>query len=56
MPSGSDQDQTAAAATRVALLDRLASEQMTVLGFHLPGNGLGRVERDGDAYRFVQEG
>ena len=56
MPSGSDQDQDMAAATRTALLDQLAAEQMQVLGFHLPGDGIGRVERDGDAYRFVQEG
>ena len=51
--SGSDQDAEQAAATRVALLDRLASEQMRMVGFHLPQGGMGRVERDGSAYRFV---
>lgn len=53
--SGADQDQDQGAATRVSLLDQLASEQMQVLGFHLPGNGVGRVERDGDSYRFVPD-
>lgn len=53
--SGSDQDAVTAAATRQRLLDRLVSEQMRVVGFHLPGGGMGRVERDGSAYRFAQE-
>lgn len=50
--SGSDQDPAMAAATRRGLLDQLASAQMRVAGFHLPG-GLGRVERTGGAFRFV---
>lgn len=54
--SGSDQDMDMGAATRVALLDRLASERMTMIGFHLPGGGIGRAERDGDDYRFVELG
>ncbi|WP_146344537.1 MBL fold metallo-hydrolase [Phaeobacter marinintestinus] len=54
--SGSDQDQPMAAATRVKLLDQIAHDQMRMVGFHLPGGGLGRVERDGDTYRFVSEG
>lgn len=53
--SGSDQDQPLAASTRSALMDRLASEQMRFVGFHLPG-GVGRAERDGSSYRFVAEG
>lgn len=52
--SGSDQDPQTAAATRVSLLDQLASAQMRIAGFHLPG-GLGRVERGGDGYRFIAE-
>ena len=52
--SGSDQDEEMAAATRLRLMDRLASEQMALVGFHLPGGGIGRVERDGDAFRFVE--
>lgn len=55
-PSGSDQDQPTAAATRAALLDRLATEQMRLIGFHLPGGGLGRAEKSGEGYRFVSEG
>ncbi|QDC08505.1 MBL fold metallo-hydrolase [Oceanicola sp. D3] len=47
-----DQDPALAAATRVGLMDRLAAEQMTVVGFHLPG-GIGRAEKDGAGYRWV---
>lgn len=55
--SGSDQDQEQAADTRSLLFDRLTHEDMALVGFHLPHGGMGRVERDGDAYRFVaQEG
>ena len=51
--SGSDQDMPTAAATRVALLDQIASAQMAIAGFHLPG-GLGRVERHPEGgYRFI---
>lgn len=53
--SGSDQDTEEGAATRAALLARLADEQMPMVGFHLPDGGVGRVERDGSAYRFVSE-
>ena len=50
--SGSDQDAATAVNTRKMLLGRLADEQMAVIGFHLPDGGMGRVERDGDGYRF----
>ncbi|WP_339106675.1 MBL fold metallo-hydrolase [Roseovarius rhodophyticola] len=53
--SGSDQDMEQAAVTRQGLLDRLAHEQMTMVGFHLPDGGMGRVETTGNAYRFVGE-
>ena len=53
--TGADQDGPMAAQTRVALMDQIASAQMQVLGFHLPG-GLGRIERTAGAYRFVTEG
>lgn len=53
--SGSDQDQDTAAKTRLSLLDQLASSKMQVIGYHLKGNGLGRVEKTGSAYRFVQD-
>ena len=54
-PSGSDQDPEQGVRTRLALLDRLAGERSAVLGFHLSAPGLGRVERAGDAYRFVPD-
>ena len=54
-PSGADQDKELGATTRQALLDKLALENTRILGFHLPGGGLGRVERTQDAYRFIQE-
>lgn len=52
-PSGSDHDAARGAQTRVRLLDRLAGEQTQIIGFHLPHPGLGRVERDGGAYRYI---
>ena len=51
--SGSDQDAARAVETRKMLFDRLTSEKMSVIGFHLPGGGMGRVDRYGDGYRFV---
>ena len=54
--SGADQDEDKGVATRVALLDQLAQEQTHILGFHLSGNGIGRVERNSSGgYRFVQD-
>lgn len=50
--SGSDQDGPMAAATRVALLDRLASEGHAIIGYHLPEGGIGRVERAERGYRY----
>lgn len=54
-PSGSDQDAETAIGSRTMLLDRLAKEQMPVVGFHLPGGGMGRVETADAGYRFVSE-
>ncbi|MBE0412730.1 MBL fold metallo-hydrolase [Yoonia sp.] len=54
--SGSDQDGPLGAKTRLSLLDQLATDQMRLIGFHLPGGGLGRAERQGDGYVFVSEG
>ncbi|WP_148227550.1 MBL fold metallo-hydrolase [Fulvimarina pelagi] len=50
---GADMDPDAGAETRKRLLDRLASERMRFVGFHLPDGGMGHVERKGGAYRFV---
>jgi len=52
--SGSDQDAATAVGTRRRLFDRLTSEQMSIIGFHLPNGGIGRVDRDGDGYRLVE--
>jgi len=51
--SGSDQDRDQGIATRLALLDRLASEQTRLIGYHFPHPGSGRVEKAGEAFRFV---
>lgn len=39
--------------TRKKLLDRLATDKVRVLGFHLPFPGTGRVEKKGNAYVYV---
>jgi glyoxylase-like metal-dependent hydrolase (beta-lactamase superfamily II) len=54
--SGSDQNPSLAAETRISLLDQLSQAQMRLIGFHLPGGGLGRAERRGDGFIFVGEG
>jgi len=51
--SGSDQDAQKGIETRKALLDRLATDNSRLIGFHLPDMGIGRVERAGSAYRFA---
>ena len=53
--SGSDQDAALAAKTRLALFDRIQSEQLGVLGFHLPGGGMGRVHKSSDGFVFVSD-
>ncbi|CTQ31360.1 MBL fold metallo-hydrolase [Jannaschia rubra] len=53
-PSGSDQDQDMAAATRRALFDRIRADDLAIVGFHLPQGGYGRVDAEGDGFRFVQ--
>ena len=54
--SGADQDLDMAIETRNRLFDRLTAEQMTLIGFHLPGGGIGRAERAEEGFRFVPEG
>lgn len=51
--NGSDADAALAAETRSKLLARLADQKIPIIGYHLPTPGLGRVERDGLAYRYV---
>ncbi|CUH89068.1 Metallo-beta-lactamase superfamily protein [Phaeobacter sp. CECT 5382] len=52
-PIGTDQDASAAAQSRMRLLDQLSHEQIRLIGYHLPDGGLGLVERKDDQYRFV---
>ncbi|MFK7875605.1 MAG: MBL fold metallo-hydrolase [Paracoccaceae bacterium] len=51
--SGSDQDQNMAAQTRLRLMDQLAHEKTRVIGYHLPGNGTGYVEKTASGYAFI---
>ncbi len=53
--SGSDQDAESAIISRNMLLDRLTTEQLPVVGFHLPNGGMGRVEAAPTGYRFISE-
>lgn len=56
LPSASDQNAELASKTRLALLDRMATDQMRFIGFHMPTPGFGRVERgEGKSFRFVAE-
>lgn len=48
-----DHEPERAAATRKALLDRLAAGKARIIGYHLPYPGLGRVERKDGGYRYV---
>ncbi len=51
--SGSDQDGDMAAATRLSLMDQIVTDQMQIIGFHLPG-GLGRIEKSDTAFKYVE--
>lgn len=53
--SGADQDTDLGAKTRMRLLDKLATDDIALLGFHLAHGGLGRVERTAETYQFVPE-
>jgi glyoxylase-like metal-dependent hydrolase (beta-lactamase superfamily II) len=52
-PAADHHDPDRAIATRKHLLGRLAADKSLAIGFHLPFPGIGRVEIDGLAYRFV---
>lgn len=54
-PSGSDQDPTLGAITRIKLLDKLVTDDIAILAFHLPEGGLGRIEKKAAGYRFVPQ-
>ena len=53
IPAGTDHDPELATQTRVALLGRLADEGWTLIGYHLPEGGIGRIERAADSFTFV---
>jgi glyoxylase-like metal-dependent hydrolase (beta-lactamase superfamily II) len=50
--SGSDQDEAMGAETRAALMDQCAADEVTIIGYHLPNGGIGRVTRANQGYRF----
>ena len=51
--SGSDQIPEQAIGARKMLLDRLTSEKLPVVGFHLPNGGIGQIETHNGAYKYV---
>ncbi|QRM31419.1 MBL fold metallo-hydrolase [Microvirga sp. VF16] len=50
---GNDTDQDMGSATRQRFVDRAAADRLLLLGYHFTYPGLGRVERYGNAYRYV---
>lgn len=50
-----DTDRAAGVATRRRVLDRLANERLSVVGYHQPWPGIGRVERAGTSFRWVAD-
>ena len=52
-PAADHHDADRAVATRKRLLDRLATDRTSIIGYHLPFPGFGRVERRGAAYTLV---
>jgi glyoxylase-like metal-dependent hydrolase (beta-lactamase superfamily II) len=52
-PFGFDQDVPLATKTRMALLDRAATDKTLVGGYHFPFPGFGHVVREGSSYRWL---
>ncbi|RWD46207.1 MBL fold metallo-hydrolase [Mesorhizobium sp.] len=52
---GNDTDKQAAIATRKRFVDQSAADRFRLLGYHFAYPGLGRVERAGNAFRFVAD-
>ncbi len=48
-----DQNPELAVSTRLKLLDRMAGDKQKIIGYHLPYPGMGMVERNGSAYRYI---
>lgn len=51
---GFDTEPEVALTNRAALLDKAATEKLRILGYHWTYPGVGYVERNGSAYRFVR--
>lgn len=49
-----DTDRFIGVATRRRVLDRLENEHLSLVGYHQPWPGLGRVERAGTSFRYVK--
>lgn len=54
-PMGFDGDSRIAIASRQALLQRAASQNLRLYAYHFPFPGLGRVRREGDGFVWVPE-
>ena len=54
--SANDHNPEDAAETRVRLMADAAAGGYRIVGYHLPGDGVGRVETSKGGYRFVPEG
>lgn len=50
---GMDQFPDQAASMRPGLLDRLATDKIGIIGYHLPWPGVGRVEKNGTVWQYV---
>jgi glyoxylase-like metal-dependent hydrolase (beta-lactamase superfamily II) len=48
-----DTDRDLAVRTRKRLLDRLVAERLSIVGYHHPWPGLGRLERVSGRFRFL---
>jgi hypothetical protein len=51
-----DDDKEMAAATRKRILDMVATDEIFVIGFHMPFPGIGFVEQAHGGYRLVPHG
>ncbi|CAL1692850.1 hypothetical protein MMB232_03033 [Brevundimonas subvibrioides] len=50
-----DNDAPVATASRIALDERAAANNLRLYGYHFPYPGVGRIEKTGDTYRWVPE-
>lgn len=50
-----DADKAAAAASRKKVFDRIATDRIPFIGYHMPYPSVGYVEKAGEGYRFVPE-